>query len=108
MVVAVNSKVLFEFLVDPFRLSICFRVVGCRHGTLNSHALEEVLREFGCELRSSVRDDLLRCSVESENMLYEKIGSLLGGDSRHARHKVCHLRKSICKHADCVILLGFG
>src|SRR5580698_5226620 len=108
MVIAVNSKVLFEFLIDPFHLSICFRVVGCRHGTLDSHALEEVLREFGRKLRPSVRDDLLRCSVESEDVSYEKIGGLLEGDSCHAWHKVCHLRKSVCKHADRVIFLGFG
>jgi len=49
-----ESEILFQFLVDPFRLSISMRVVGCGSCQLNSKQLVEFPGEFHYELGTSI------------------------------------------------------
>ena len=49
-----DPQVLFQFLVDPFCLSVSLRVVGGRHRSFNSQQSVQLLHEGGDELRSAV------------------------------------------------------
>ena len=55
-----KTEILFQFLVDPFRLSISLRVVGCGGCQINSKKPVEFLGEFRYKLGTSIRDDFLR------------------------------------------------
>jgi len=58
-----ESEILFQFLVDPFRLSVPLRVV-CRGGCqLNSEQPVEFPGEFCYKLGTSIRDDFPRETV---------------------------------------------
>jgi len=58
-----EPEILFEFLVDPFCLSITLRVVGCGGCQLNSEQPVEFLGEFRYELGTSIRDNFPRETV---------------------------------------------
>jgi len=58
-----ESEILFQFLVDPFHLSITLRVVGCGGCQLNSEQLLDFLGEFRYELGTSIGDDFPRKTV---------------------------------------------
>ena len=58
MVVDVDPQVLFNFLIDPFSLSVCLRVIGRGEVYFNVQEPVQVLHEMGVKLRASIMDDL--------------------------------------------------
>ena len=54
--------------------------------------LEEMLRKFGDELRSSVTDDTIWEAVMPKHLTHDKGGSFLASDGLSTRHKMCHFR----------------
>ena len=55
-----EPQVLFQFLVDPFRLSVGLQMVSGRRRGFDSQQSVQFLHEGSDELRSAVGDDLLR------------------------------------------------
>ena len=55
-----EPQVLFQFLVDPFRLSVGLRMVSGRRCGFNSQQSVQFLHEGGDKLWSAVGDDLPR------------------------------------------------
>jgi len=75
-----KMEILFQFLVDLFRLSISLRVVGCGGCQLNSEQPVEFLGEFRYELGTSIGDDFPRETVVFPHMVEEKVCSSSGRD----------------------------
>jgi len=55
-----EPQVLFQFLVDPFRLFVGLRMVSGRRRSFDSQQSVQFLHEGSDELWSAVRDDLPR------------------------------------------------
>ena len=62
-------KVLLQFLIDPFRLSITLWVIGGGGRYLNPKYMVQLPSEFCYELWTSVRDYLAGYAMEFPNML---------------------------------------
>ena len=67
-------KVLLQFLIDPFRLSIPLRMIGCGGRYLNPEHAVQFPSELCYELRSSVGDYLAGYAMEFPNVLDEQSG----------------------------------
>lgn len=58
MIIDEEAKVLFNFLVHPFRLAICLRVVSSGQVTRDTQEGVEILHELRCVLGTPITDDL--------------------------------------------------
>src|SRR5882762_2554677 len=67
-----EPKVLLDLLIDPFCLAVCLRMEGSRCGHLDSQELIDFSHNFGGELGSLIRKNLLRQSVEFPNIISEQ------------------------------------
>ena len=63
-----KMEILFQFLVDPFCLSISLRVLGYGGCQLNTEQPVEFPGEFHYELETSIGDDFLRETVMFPHM----------------------------------------
>ena len=75
-----ESEILFQFLVDLFRLSITLRVVGCGGCQLNSEQPVEFPGEFRYELGTSIGDNFLRETMMFPLVVEEKVCDSSGRD----------------------------
>ena len=66
VMVDVETQVLLQLLVHPFRLTVCLWMVCCGHGGFNSQRLEQRPEQFRAELGSSVRDELFWDTILGE------------------------------------------
>jgi hypothetical protein len=78
LVVDEHSKILFENLIDAFSLTITLGMIGSTQVQLDTKARAECSPELRSEDRSSIRDDVLRNSVKTEDEV-EHNGEVLGG-----------------------------
>jgi len=75
-----KTEILFQFLVNPFHLSISLRVVGCGGCQLNSKQPVEFLGEFCYGLGTSIGDDFPRKTVMFPHVVEEKVCGSSGRD----------------------------
>jgi hypothetical protein len=73
-VVDEKTKVLFNFLVNAFSLTISLGVVRCRGVASYANKFVERLHEFGDELSAAITDDLFGKSVVAKDMVAEDFG----------------------------------
>ena len=71
MVVSVNAKILFEDLVDAFRLTVSFGVVSCGKVGLDMKGVAEGGPESGDKVTSPIGDNILWSAVLGENVFDE-------------------------------------
>jgi hypothetical protein len=71
---AMDAEVCFQFLIEAFGLSVSLRVISGRQRNGVVKELGKGSREFGNELRTAIRDDLIIESESSIDMLEEKFG----------------------------------
>jgi hypothetical protein len=102
-----EAKVLFQFLIDTFRLPVTLWMIGRGSGDLNSENVVEFPCEFCHELRTSVRHHLPRKSVVLPDVLDEQPGGSDGGDSNEGRHEVSCLGHGIYHYHHCVMTRRF-
>jgi len=57
---SVRVEILFEFLIDPFRLTIGLRVISCGKGLIYIQKGTEVTSEGSGELRTAIRYEFTR------------------------------------------------
>ena len=55
---------MFQLLVDPLRLSITLRMVGCSGSQLYAEEMVELSRQLCYELRTLVRNNLFQKSMQ--------------------------------------------
>ena len=86
-----EAKVLFQLLVDSFRLAVSLWVEGCSRGKLDSKKAVELASKLGYELRSSVRHHSARQAEMPPDMLKEEASgssSCEGGQGRDEVHSL--------------------
>ena len=73
LIVAVNAEILFQGLVDAFRLTVAFGVVTGSEVKLHVESFSEGAEEVGDKLRSAIGGDMGRNSVLGEHMKDEQL-----------------------------------
>ena len=91
-------KVLLQFLIDPFRLSIPLRMIGCGGRYLNPEHAVQFLSELCYELRSSVGDYFAGYAMEFPNVLDEQSGHACCRQSGECRYEVGSVGKGVHYH----------
>src|SRR5882762_1554757 len=82
---AVSMKILFQFLVNTFGLTISLGVISCAHGLLDIEEFAEFSGEGGGELRATIGDKILREAEALPDIITIEGGSLISGDGCGAR-----------------------
>ena len=91
----IGTKVLFHSGVHPFCLSVRFRMERRRHLRLHSQAYTQPLPEHTGKLSPSVRDYIVRKTVQPKDMRYKHVGHIGCGSGRPTQNKMTHLCQSI-------------
>ena len=91
-------KVLLQFLIDLFHLSIPLWVIGCGGCYLNPEHVVQFSSELCYELRSSVGDYFVGYAMEFPNMLDEQSGRACCQQSGECRYEVGSLGKGVHYH----------
>ena len=91
-------KVLLQFLIDPLRLSIPLRVIGCGGRYLNPEYAVQFLSELCYELWTLVRDYLAGYAMEFPNVLDEQSGRACCRQSGECRYKMGSFGKGVHYH----------
>ena len=81
-------KVLLQFLIDPFRLSVTLWVIGGGGRYLSPKYMVQLPSEFCYELRTSVRDYLAGYAMEFPNMLDKQPGCTCCRQSGECRYEM--------------------
>src|SRR5688572_15412258 len=84
-----KPQVLFQFLIDPFRLSVSLWMVGSSCRQLDSEQSVNFPSEFRNELRSPVGNHVKRESVQFPDMVKIQSGRSQCGDCCVCRNEVC-------------------
>ena len=66
-----HLEIVLDFLIDSFCLSVCLWVVCGARGSFNVELFVQILNERGYEDQSTVRNNLPRYSVHTDDMLNE-------------------------------------
>ena len=91
-------KVLLQFLIDPFRLSIPLWVIGCGGRYLNPEYVVQLPSELCYELRTSVGDYLAGYAMEFPNMLNEQSGHTCCRQSGECRYEMGSFGEGVYYH----------
>ena len=91
-------KVLLQFLIDPFRLSIPLRMIGFGGRYLNPKHAVQFPSELCYELRSLVGDYFTGYAMELPNMLDEQSGRACCQQSGECRYEVGSFGKGVHYH----------
>ena len=102
-----DPQVLFQFLVDPFRLSIGLQVISGRRRGLDSQQSVQLLHEGGDELRSAVRHNFPRGAVELPDIRKVKVCCSGGGDCGNRFDEVGTFARGVDGHHDGVVSARF-
>jgi len=102
-----DPQVLFQFLVDPFCLSIGLQVISVRRRGLDSQQSVQLLHEGGDKLRSAVRYDFPRETVEFPDILKVKVCRSGGGDCGYRFEEVGTFARGVDGHHDGVVSARF-
>ena len=73
-VVDEHPKIVLDFLVNPFCLSVCLWVMRGAGGSFDMELFVQIFNERGHEDGSAVRDDLPGNTVHTDYVLDEQIG----------------------------------
>ena len=76
--VAEDAKILFNFLIYTFGLTIALWVVSSSETCFNAEVLVQGLHEMCSKLRATIRVNLSWDAVESENIFVVKVSSIFG------------------------------
>jgi len=102
-----DPQVLFQFLIDPFRLSIGLRVISGRRCGLNSQQSVQLLHEGSDELRSAVGYDFPRETVEFPDVPKVKVYRSGGRDCGNCFDEVGTFAHGVDGHHDGVVSARF-
>jgi hypothetical protein len=94
----IDLEIRFQFLIEVFSLFIGLRMISCQWHNGVIKELGKGLREFGNELGTTIRDDLVIESELSINMLEEKFGYSFQGDRFQAWDNNYPLCKAMVCH----------
>jgi hypothetical protein len=94
----IDSEICFQFLVEALSLSIGLRVISGRQCNGVIKKLSKGSREFGNELGTTIRDDLIVESKSLINVFEEKFGHSFSGDRFQAWSNNYPLRKAMVYH----------
>ena len=101
-----ETEVLFQLLVDPFRLSIGLRVVRRGGVVLDAQELVKVRHEVRLKLGSSIVDDLGGNAVELEHVVTKQLGHAFSREGGVRGNRVHLLGEAVHNHADGVVAGG--
>jgi len=102
-----EPQVLFQFLVDPFRLSVGLRVVSGRCRGFDSQQSVQFLHEGSDKLRSAVGNDLPREAMKFPDVPKVEVRCPSSGDSGHCFDKVRTFTCRVDGHHDGVVSARF-
>src|SRR5882762_3041285 len=106
---AVGMKVLFQFLVNMFGLTIGLGVISCTHGLLDTEEFPEFIGEGGGELRAAIGDEFSREAKVLPDVITIEGCGLVGSDGCGAGGKYRGFSDvMVNKNSDGVIVLGYG
>jgi len=101
-----DAYVLFQFLVNPFGLSVSLRMIGGRRGGFDPEQSVEFLHEQGDELWPSIGDNLAREAVEFPDIADVEVSGSGGCDSGHRLDEVRPLTYGVDYRHDGVVPAG--
>jgi len=101
-----DAYVLFQFLVNPFGLSVGLWMIGGRRGGFDPEQPVEFLHEQGNELWPSVGDNLAWEAVEFPDVADVEVSGSGGRDSGHCLDEVRPLTYRVDDRHDGVISSG--
>jgi len=102
-----ETQVLFQFLVDPFRLSVGLRVVGGRRRGFDSQQSVQFLHEGSNELWPAVGNNLLREAVKFPNVPKVEVCCPGSGDHGDCFNEVRTFTYRVDGHHDGVVSAQF-
>jgi len=102
-----DLQVLFQFLVDPFHLSVSLWVVSGRHHGFDSQQSVQLLHEGSDELRSAVGHNFPQEAVELPDILKVKVCRSGGGDCGNHFDEVGMFACRVDSHHDGVVSARF-
>ena len=105
VVIDVHPEVLFQFLVDPFGLTVSLRMVGHGRIVLGPQSVIEFLGKLRLELRPSVMDNLFRYSMQAEHIVPEQLGSFFGRESNRGWYCMNLFLKPVNDNQDRILSL---
>src|SRR5882762_3068009 len=106
---AVSTKILFQFLVNMFGLTISLGVISRAHGLLDVKEFAEFGGEGGGKLRTAIGDEFSRKAKALPDVITIEGCGLIGGDGCGARGEYCGFSDAMVnKNSDGVIALGYG
>ena len=100
-------KVLLQFLIDLFCLSIPLWVIGCGGRYLNPEYAVQLPSELCYELRTSVRDYFAGYAMEFSNMLDEQSGRTCCRQSGECRYEMGSFGKGVHYHHYSIVARQF-
>ena len=80
MLVAEDVKVLFDFLIHLFSLTIALRVVSCSETHFNAEVLIQGSHKMCCKLQAAIRIYLLWDTMESEYIFVVEVSNTFSRD----------------------------
>jgi hypothetical protein len=83
-----QAKVLFDFLVLVLHFAITLRMVSSSEASFDTKALVKSSHETSSKLQAAIGEDLLRDSMEAENVGVIDVRGTLGYKVRLAGHEV--------------------
>ena len=101
-----DPDVLFQFLVETFRLSVRLGVVGCRRGGSNAQEFVQLLGEFRHKLRTSIGDNVCGESVEFPHVPEEEFCSSACCDGGMGWNKVGSFANGVYNTHDGIVPVG--
>jgi len=102
-----EPQVLFQFLVDPFRLSVSLQMVSGRRRGFNPQQSVQFLHEGSDELWSTVRDDLPREAIKFPDVPKVEVRCPGSGDHGDCFNEVRMFTCRVDGHHDGVVSARF-
>ena len=98
IIAAKDTKVGFDFLIDPFRFAVRLWVIGGGEREIVVEESSELSSEGRCKLRTTIGDDLIKKSEVEEDLVKKEGCDPFGGDGFLGRAKNYPLSKPMVYH----------
>ena len=103
LVVAEDAEVDFDVLILALNFAVALGVIGGGESSFNTKTFVQGTHKSSGELRASVRDDLARHTMQSEDVAIVDVSDTFSRELRCTRHQVSLIREVIDIDSDGVI-----
>jgi len=103
LVVTIDSKILFQGLIDTLHLTVALRMVRSRSVSFDIEQVKRLAGELGDELCATIRDDVGRESMQSPDLATVEASGFLRRNFGGGEDKVRHLGEAVDTDIDSVV-----